>query len=132
MWNITDQFLSIQFGNEAIDNLQGEKRDSRLGLAREMQPKVILMLLCAACAALFILNYETVKDIVLSQNGGYSSWSSWSSCSKTCGGGRRVKVRNCTNPKPRGLGRSCLRYGASYSIELCNDHRCPIDKKPGL
>ena len=58
-----------------------------------MQSKAILILLCAACAVLFFMNYEEVQDIILSQNGGYSSWSSWSSCAKTCGGGRKGKLQ---------------------------------------
>ena len=51
-------------------------------------------------------------------NGG---WSSWSSCSKTCGGGTRT--RTCTNPAPSGGGANCV--GATS--EACNTQACAIN-----
>ncbi len=45
-------------------------------------------------------------------------WSSWSTCSKTCGGG--VQARTCTNPAPAGGGASC----SGPSSQACNTQSC--------
>jgi hypothetical protein len=48
---------------------------------------------------------------------------SWSSCSRSCGGGVRRSDRDCTSPRPRNGGLYCLgeriRYEAC-SIQPCN------------
>ncbi|XP_053374771.1 cell migration-inducing and hyaluronan-binding protein-like [Mercenaria mercenaria] len=41
-------------------------------------------------------------------NGKYTSWSEWSACTKTCGGGVQYKTRECSNPMPEGGGGGCL------------------------
>ncbi len=48
-------------------------------------------------------------------NGG---WSSWSSCSLSCGGG--TQTRTCTNPAPSGGGASC----SGASSQACNTQAC--------
>ncbi|XP_018916719.2 semaphorin 5c [Bemisia tabaci] len=57
------------------------------------------------------------------QNGGWSSWGSWSECSARCGGGFRVRHRQCNDPppqKPGGL--DCP--GNSEEYEECNTMPC--------
>lgn len=56
-------------------------------------------------------------------NGGWSSWSLWSSCSVTCGGGRQSRVRTCTNPAPANGGKDCK--GASSETQACGTKLCP-------
>ena len=56
-------------------------------------------------------------------NGGWSQWTSWSSCSLTCGGGTRTRTRTCTNPTPQGSGADCV--GSSLGSEGCNMVECP-------
>ena len=56
-------------------------------------------------------------------DGGFTQWSSWSSCSATCGVGLRTRTRNCTNPTPQGGGADCV--GASSNTESCNILACP-------
>ena len=56
-------------------------------------------------------------------DGGWSSWGAWKSCSVTCGGGLRERVRTCTNPRPRWDGRSC--QGHSFMSQPCNANPCP-------
>lgn len=51
-------------------------------------------------------------------NGG---WSSWGSCSKSCGGG--TQTRTCTNPPPSGGGASC----SGASSQACNTHSCAVN-----
>ncbi|EDO49968.1 predicted protein, partial [Nematostella vectensis] len=55
-------------------------------------------------------------------DGKWSSWSSWQTCSRTCGGGMRKRTRSCTNPAPKGGGRGC--YGRSSEQQICNRQSC--------
>ncbi|XP_072009019.1 A disintegrin and metalloproteinase with thrombospondin motifs 16 isoform X2 [Engystomops pustulosus] len=56
-------------------------------------------------------------------NGQWSHWSSWSPCSRTCGGGVSYKERQCNNPRPFHGGKFC--EGSSRSFKLCNTQKCP-------
>ena len=44
-------------------------------------------------------------------NGNYTSWSVWSECSATCGGGIQERTRTCTHPKPQNGGKDCASLG---------------------
>ena len=57
----------------------------------------------------------TVSFLLVPVHGGFTVFSE---CSKTCGGGTRI--RTCTNPEPRNGGRGCV--GASQ--ETCNTKAC--------
>ncbi|NXN59585.1 ATS14 metalloproteinase, partial [Rynchops niger] len=57
-----------------------------------------------------------------SQDGSWSSWSKFSSCSRTCGGGVRSRSRSCDNPPPAYGGRHCP--GATYEYQVCNAEDC--------
>ncbi|XP_067056579.1 coadhesin-like isoform X1 [Acropora muricata] len=57
-------------------------------------------------------------------NGGWSSWGSWSRCSKTCGTGLYTRYRVCTAPRPLYGGRSCV--GSSRQQQSCYNRRCPV------
>jgi len=59
-------------------------------------------------------------------NGGWSIWSNWTSCSKSCGTGSQERSRSCTNPTPRYGGKSC--QGASGQKQVCNNQSCPGEK----
>lgn len=50
-------------------------------------------------------------------------WSSWTSCSVSCGGGDKKRVRNCTNPEPALGGNECA--GLAEISEICGTNRCP-------
>ncbi|XP_054063144.1 A disintegrin and metalloproteinase with thrombospondin motifs 14 isoform X3 [Rissa tridactyla] len=58
-----------------------------------------------------------------SQDGSWSSWSRFGSCSRTCGGGVRSRSRSCDNPPPAYGGRHCP--GATYEYQVCNAEECP-------
>ncbi|XP_063400323.1 A disintegrin and metalloproteinase with thrombospondin motifs adt-1-like isoform X2 [Mytilus trossulus] len=59
----------------------------------------------------------------------FGSWSPWSSCNVTCGGGTksRSKNRTCTNPEPKHGGQPCEGSTTETSAVLCNSMSCPID-----
>uniref|UniRef100_A0A8C5LYF0 NTR domain-containing protein n=1 Tax=Leptobrachium leishanense TaxID=445787 RepID=A0A8C5LYF0_9ANUR len=52
---------------------------------------------------------------------GWSSWQSWSPCSRTCGGGAAMRTRQCLIRDP--LGISCI--GDQRQYQLCNVKACP-------
>ncbi|XP_040486121.1 A disintegrin and metalloproteinase with thrombospondin motifs 16 [Ursus maritimus] len=56
-------------------------------------------------------------------HGHWSDWSSWSPCSRTCGGGVSHRDRLCTNPKPSHGGKFC--EGSTRTLRLCNSQQCP-------
>ena len=55
-------------------------------------------------------------------SGGWSSWSRWGDCSRTCGGGVCFRTRRCDNPRPRYGGRSCP--GQAEEFKMCNIYKC--------
>ncbi|KAG7480504.1 hypothetical protein MATL_G00056850 [Megalops atlanticus] len=55
-------------------------------------------------------------------HGSWSSWSEFSACSRTCGGGVTSRRRQCTNPRPAFGGNDCV--GGDTEAELCNRQPC--------
>ncbi|KAJ8302243.1 hypothetical protein KUTeg_021230 [Tegillarca granosa] len=58
-------------------------------------------------------------------HGGWTSYSEWSTCNVSCGGGTQSKIRSCTNPAPQYGGNNCV--GPTTESRACNTHNCPID-----
>ncbi|KAH0516852.1 A disintegrin and metalloproteinase with thrombospondin motifs 14 [Microtus ochrogaster] len=57
------------------------------------------------------------------QDGGWSSWTKFGSCSRSCGGGVRSRSRSCDNPPPAYGGRPCS--GSMFEYQICNSDDCP-------
>ncbi|XP_078135575.1 A disintegrin and metalloproteinase with thrombospondin motifs 14 [Sander vitreus] len=55
-------------------------------------------------------------------DGSWGSWSKFSSCSRTCGGGVRSRSRQCNNPPPAYGGRDCP--GSAFDYQMCNTEEC--------
>lgn len=79
--------------------------------------------------ALAILSNNIVLFVIAVKpadvNGGYSMWSQWTLCSKSCGGGTRARERTCTEPPPAGNGPGCADLGEPQEEEKCNEDPCP-------
>jgi hypothetical protein len=57
-------------------------------------------------------------------DGGWTDWTAWTNCSRSCGRGTQSHSRKCTNPRPSGGGVTCI--GVGQQTQLCNDFPCQI------
>ncbi|XP_034033452.1 A disintegrin and metalloproteinase with thrombospondin motifs 2-like [Thalassophryne amazonica] len=60
---------------------------------------------------------------LLRQDGGWSTWSPYGSCSRSCGGGVQFRTRRCDNPLPANRGRPC--FGNIHEFQMCSQEACP-------
>ncbi|CAH1774293.1 unnamed protein product [Owenia fusiformis] len=58
-------------------------------------------------------------------DGQWGPWSSWSDCSRTCGGGVILSERFCDSPKPKHGGKFCI--GERRRYKSCNIQHCPLN-----
>ena len=70
----------------------------------------------------FLVNNLLDSASLTSHNSGMSSWSRFSPCSSTCGGGMQKRQRRCRKPS---LG--C--HGKKSQTRICNNHHCPRSKQ---
>ncbi|KAK2164299.1 hypothetical protein LSH36_66g05030 [Paralvinella palmiformis] len=81
-------------------------------------PTNVAEVLCLRIKAVFLSVFATV-------NGGWSVWTTWSSCDVTCANGLRTRKRYCTNPAPKFGGLQCP--GVDTMSESCFGGYCPVD-----
>uniref|UniRef100_A0AAR2IQC2 Peptidase M12B domain-containing protein n=1 Tax=Pygocentrus nattereri TaxID=42514 RepID=A0AAR2IQC2_PYGNA len=54
--------------------------------------------------------------------GAWGVWSPFGSCSRTCGGGIKIAIRDCNRPLPRNGGKYCV--GRRKKFRSCNSEPC--------
>ncbi|MBN3308697.1 ATS9 metalloproteinase, partial [Amia calva] len=59
--------------------------------------------------------------------GAWGVWSPFGMCSRTCGGGIKIAVRECNRPVPRNGGKYCV--GRRMKFRSCNSEPCSKQKK---
>ncbi|XP_052211949.1 thrombospondin-1-like isoform X2 [Dreissena polymorpha] len=57
-------------------------------------------------------------------DGGWTTWTNWNSCTVRCGGGNRLRYRECTNPTPSPFGQPC--HGPNVDVGSCNTYPCDL------
>ena len=67
-----------------------------------------------------VLQCQTVDGCLV--DGGWSQWAAWSECSLPCGGGAKLRHRQCDNPGPQSGGRGCA--GVAEQQKDCNAQNC--------
>jgi hypothetical protein len=65
-------------------------------------------------------------------DGGYSMWSEFGPCSRTCGGGYQKRKRTCTSPSPDHGGKDCSQFGSTEDVQECATDPCPSKLIYGL
>ena len=64
----------------------------------------------------FHCSYTLNFNLSNSVNGELGVWSSWSSCSVTCGGGTHDRNRQCNNPPAQNGGLDCTGFGYECTL----------------
>uniref|UniRef100_A0A3B3V505 ADAM metallopeptidase with thrombospondin type 1 motif 9 n=1 Tax=Poecilia latipinna TaxID=48699 RepID=A0A3B3V505_9TELE len=60
-------------------------------------------------------------------DGAWGVWSPFGTCSRTCGGGIKIAMRECNRPVPRSGGMYCV--GRRMKFRSCNSEPCSKQKK---
>eukprot|EP00795_Rhopilema_esculentum_P015293 gene15293-6507_t len=59
-------------------------------------------------------------------DGGYGPWSSYGSCSVSCGTGTKTRTRSCNSPLPAYNGTDCSKLGPARQSAECSSKPCGI------
>ena len=62
-------------------------------------------------------------EFLVTVDGKWSTWGSWTSCPVSCGGGSQTRHRTCTDPPPSNNGMTC--EGDTSETQPCNIQQCP-------
>lgn len=72
---------------------------------------------------LFLFFYSCFDVIWFKVDGGWTTWESWTSCTRSCESGTQLRVRNCSQPAPQNGGKFCP--GQMREERACNTQACP-------
>ncbi|XP_020630188.1 coadhesin-like isoform X2 [Orbicella faveolata] len=80
----------------------------------------------ALVSATFFVAHNFVRYI-FRVDGGFSQWTEFSECTRSCGTGTRFRTRTCDNPAPRLGGHDCTVHGEDSQTFKCNMNPCPVN-----
>ena len=105
---------------------------------KEGKQKIVPQILVQVCTeskvvvsrAVFIITlsskYELCSLIKWKVDGNWGQWTTWSSCSVTCGNANQVRSRQCNNPAPQYGGKDCNYDGSTNTMtKSCQLAPCP-------
>eukprot|EP00090_Calanus_glacialis_P040812 TRINITY_DN7141_c0_g1_i1.p1 TRINITY_DN7141_c0_g1~~TRINITY_DN7141_c0_g1_i1.p1 ORF type:complete len:514 (-),score=67.49 TRINITY_DN7141_c0_g1_i1:139-1680(-) len=70
--------------------------------------------------------FVQTQKVIININGNWSPWSTVNTpCNASCGGGVKVKVRSCTNPRPQGMDAADCQ-GIDKEFFPCNMEPCDM------
>ena len=69
------------------------------------------------------MSFLTV-ELIICLDGIWGIWSSWETCSASCGGGTQQRTRDCDSPAPTYGGAACA--GSTSDNQNCSTQACPI------
>ncbi|GLV41283.1 ADAM metallopeptidase with thrombospondin type 1 motif B [Carabus blaptoides fortunei] len=75
------------------------------------------------CESLNTYGYQLDPVTHNPQDGGWSEWSAWTPCSRTCAFGVQFRSRQCNNPSPAYGGKLCK--GSREEFSICSKDPCP-------
>lgn len=91
--------------------------------ALDLKFTVLAVMLVTVQVLIFYNSFNELNSCLIAKvNGNWNLWSSWRSCSKSCGTGSRTRVRSCSDPAPSFGGSDC--QGNSIDEEDCNTQSC--------
>jgi len=108
---------------------QTPTRHALLGSGRSWKTN-LFSYYCNNTVVIVIMMWRSVVCVcvfVWSVHGQYSSWSSWSECSMTCGDGSSYRTRSCRDPAPANGGRDCR--GQARQRKPCVVQECPGEQQ---
>ncbi|KAH3860504.1 coadhesin-like [Dreissena polymorpha] len=79
------------------------------------------------CGGAAIESQGCQADIQCPVDGHWSDWSPWRQCSATCGGGKQIRSRSCSDPVPQFGGKPCDDAQHFIEMRVCNTLSCPVD-----
>ena len=68
-----------------------------------------------------LYNFHCIPSSLV--NGGFSNWSAYGACSKSCDAGTKARTRKCNNPAPAYGGGNCV--GPTTQSTECKVRECP-------
>ncbi|EFO19954.2 hypothetical protein LOAG_08537 [Loa loa] len=69
-----------------------------------------------------IMSCNDTSRCLHSQDGAWTEWNSWSTCTSTCGFAYQLRQRYCGMPYPQGTGKPCV--GIAYMSNMCKTDFC--------
>jgi len=127
------QYFGLQFFGECWSDVEGASRFYKDGeapqekcfqeLGQDGDCKLTDDKECVGKQAVNYV-YRVEKKSKTTKDGGYSEWTRWTECSKSCNKGVQFRERTCTSPAPSGGGRDCTELGSSEESRFCNAQKC--------